>query len=356
VCDRDNCAVLANAVFGGQFGLQISGLCCRNYAFTCKSTETSTVTSISRAEASIAGFHFMVNFRQPFLANRLQDFWRAAHQLEHWLRDSCNPLGEVLVANGNRPKSLHYHGSRRPLAWRKWSLSSLAIQASCCLWSVTFPGQGEVPECYSPWSLHWFFLLWAQRILTFNIPRSELRSAGRRRSLQQCNCWQDCRISPGSEYASPLDALPLLCTFVPRGPSVEASNDEYPFATSPTPFEPASLPSHLSCWHFFLGAISTPLSISNSSPRLFQRSACCSLRHSLVALEIPATNLAAIREPSDSDLPSLCSLATHGQPIYERRLRLHGQDLRTFRCARILRHRATLMRRSYLPAARRALP
>jgi D-alanyl-lipoteichoic acid acyltransferase DltB (MBOAT superfamily) len=34
------------------------------------------------------GFHFMVNFRQPYLSRTLQDFWRRWHiSLSTWLRD-----------------------------------------------------------------------------------------------------------------------------------------------------------------------------------------------------------------------------------------------------------------------------
>jgi D-alanyl-lipoteichoic acid acyltransferase DltB (MBOAT superfamily) len=41
------------------------------------------------------GFHFMVNFRQPYLACSLQDFWRRWHiSLSTWLRDYLYiPLG-----------------------------------------------------------------------------------------------------------------------------------------------------------------------------------------------------------------------------------------------------------------------
>src|SRR5260370_33918125 len=41
------------------------------------------------------GFHFMFNFRQPYLALRLQDFWRRWHiSLSTWLRDYLYiPLG-----------------------------------------------------------------------------------------------------------------------------------------------------------------------------------------------------------------------------------------------------------------------
>src|SRR3981189_1544733 len=77
----DNCAVLANAVFGGQFGpsnfwLVLLG----TYAFTWQVYgDFSGYSDIARGSAQVLGFHFMVNFRQPFLANRLQDFWRRWH-------------------------------------------------------------------------------------------------------------------------------------------------------------------------------------------------------------------------------------------------------------------------------------
>jgi alginate O-acetyltransferase complex protein AlgI len=43
----------------------------------------------------LLGFHFMVNFRQPYLAVGLQDFWRRWHiSLSTWLRDYLYiPLG-----------------------------------------------------------------------------------------------------------------------------------------------------------------------------------------------------------------------------------------------------------------------
>jgi hypothetical protein len=45
--------------------------------------------------AQLLGFHFMVNFRQPYLATSLQDFWRRWHiSLSTWLRDYLYiPLG-----------------------------------------------------------------------------------------------------------------------------------------------------------------------------------------------------------------------------------------------------------------------
>src|SRR5204863_8725933 len=50
---------------------------------------------IARGSAQLLGFHFMVNFRQPYLATSLQDFWRRWHiSLSTWLRDYLYiPLG-----------------------------------------------------------------------------------------------------------------------------------------------------------------------------------------------------------------------------------------------------------------------
>ena len=48
----------------------------------------SGYSDIARGSAQLLGFHFMVNFRQPYLATSLQDFWRRWHiSLSTWLRD-----------------------------------------------------------------------------------------------------------------------------------------------------------------------------------------------------------------------------------------------------------------------------
>src|SRR2546426_5473799 len=93
----DNCALLANAAFGGQLGppnfwVVLIGV----YAFAWQVYgDFSGYSDIARGSAQLLGFHFMVNFRQPFLANRLQDFWRRWHiSLSTWLRDYLYiPLG-----------------------------------------------------------------------------------------------------------------------------------------------------------------------------------------------------------------------------------------------------------------------
>jgi D-alanyl-lipoteichoic acid acyltransferase DltB (MBOAT superfamily) len=55
----------------------------------------SGYSSIARGCAQLLGFHFMVNFRQPYFAENIQDFWRRWHiSLSTWLRDYLYiPLG-----------------------------------------------------------------------------------------------------------------------------------------------------------------------------------------------------------------------------------------------------------------------
>jgi alginate O-acetyltransferase complex protein AlgI len=93
----DNCALLANAAFGGKMGeptLPIVAL--GTYAFAWQIYgDFSGYSDIARGAAKLMGFEFMVNFRQPYLASSLQDFWRRWHiSLSTWLRDYLYiPLG-----------------------------------------------------------------------------------------------------------------------------------------------------------------------------------------------------------------------------------------------------------------------
>jgi alginate O-acetyltransferase complex protein AlgI len=86
----DNCALLANAAFGGHFGPPNTiTVLIGTYAFAWQIYgDFSGYSSIARGSAQLLGFHFMVNFRQPYLAQSLQDFWRRWHiSLSTWLRD-----------------------------------------------------------------------------------------------------------------------------------------------------------------------------------------------------------------------------------------------------------------------------
>jgi len=93
----DSCALIANAAFDGRLGEP--GLCSSLigiYAFAWQIYgDFSGYSDIARGPAQLIGFHFMVNFRQPYLATSLQDFWRRWHiSLSTWLRDYLYiPLG-----------------------------------------------------------------------------------------------------------------------------------------------------------------------------------------------------------------------------------------------------------------------
>ena len=93
----DNCALLANAAFTGRLGEpSLPVLAIGTYAFAWQIYgDFSGYSDIARGSAQLLGFHFMVNFRQPYLATSLQDFWRRWHiSLSTWLRDYLYiPLG-----------------------------------------------------------------------------------------------------------------------------------------------------------------------------------------------------------------------------------------------------------------------
>jgi D-alanyl-lipoteichoic acid acyltransferase DltB (MBOAT superfamily) len=86
----DNCALVANSVFNGHFGTPNGPvLLLGAYAFAWQIYgDFSGYSDIARGSAQLMGFHFMVNFRQPYLSQSLQDFWRRWHiSLSSWLRD-----------------------------------------------------------------------------------------------------------------------------------------------------------------------------------------------------------------------------------------------------------------------------
>jgi alginate O-acetyltransferase complex protein AlgI len=101
----DNCALIADAAFSGRMGpTTLPVVLIGTYAFAWQIYgDFSGYSDIARGSAQLLGFHFMVNFRQPYLATSLQDFWRRWHiSLSTWLRDYLYiPLG------GNR------HGERQ---------------------------------------------------------------------------------------------------------------------------------------------------------------------------------------------------------------------------------------------------
>jgi D-alanyl-lipoteichoic acid acyltransferase DltB (MBOAT superfamily) len=106
----DNCALLADAAFSGRLGEPcLPVLAIGTYAFAWQIYgDFSGYSDIARGCAQLLGFHFMVNFRQPYLATSLQDFWRRWHiSLSTWLRDYLYiPLGGNRHGEGKTYRNL----------------------------------------------------------------------------------------------------------------------------------------------------------------------------------------------------------------------------------------------------------
>jgi alginate O-acetyltransferase complex protein AlgI len=93
----DNCALLADAAFSGRLGeTNVFTVLIGVYAFAWQIYgDFSGYSDMARGSAQLLGFHFMVNFRQPYLSRSLSEFWRRWHiSLSTWLRDYLYiPLG-----------------------------------------------------------------------------------------------------------------------------------------------------------------------------------------------------------------------------------------------------------------------
>jgi D-alanyl-lipoteichoic acid acyltransferase DltB (MBOAT superfamily) len=85
----DNFAVLANAAFAGKLGHSTLATLIGAFAFAFQIYgDFCGYSDLARGSAQLFGFHFSVNFRRPYLAASLQDFWRRWHiSLSSWLRD-----------------------------------------------------------------------------------------------------------------------------------------------------------------------------------------------------------------------------------------------------------------------------
>lgn len=93
----DQCALIANAAFSGSLGQPSLGVVLLGaYAFAWQIYgDFSGYSNLARGSAQLLGFHFMVNFKQPYLSTSIRDFWRRWHiSLSTWLRDYLYvPLG-----------------------------------------------------------------------------------------------------------------------------------------------------------------------------------------------------------------------------------------------------------------------
>jgi len=105
----DNCGHLADLAFNGSLGNNGWATLIGCYAFAWQIYgDFSGYSDIARGSAQLLGFHFMVNFRQPYLAISLQDFWRRWHiSLSTWLRDYLYiPLGGSREGTGKTYRNL----------------------------------------------------------------------------------------------------------------------------------------------------------------------------------------------------------------------------------------------------------
>ncbi|GAC1679927.1 MAG: MBOAT family protein [Candidatus Acidiferrum sp.] len=169
----DNCANLANAAFSGKLGSDGWATLIGVYAFAWQIYgDFSGYSDLARGSAQLFGFHFMVNFRQPYLAISLQDFWRRWHiSLSTWLRDYLYiPLGGDRNGVGKTYRNLittmvlgglwhganwtyvvwgtihgvglclerlvfgHHKQHAPPSGWRKWGQCVLTFHAVCFAW------------------------------------------------------------------------------------------------------------------------------------------------------------------------------------------------------------------------------
>src|SRR5205807_1697124 len=136
----DNCALLVNAAFGGQLGppnLWVVLLGTYGFAWQVYG-DFSGYSDIARGAAQLLGFHFMVNFRQPFLAPRLQDFWRRWHiSLSSWLRDYLYiPMGGSRAGEWKTVKNLFLTMVLAGLSNFAWRPEYASAFFMLCLYSV----------------------------------------------------------------------------------------------------------------------------------------------------------------------------------------------------------------------------
>jgi D-alanyl-lipoteichoic acid acyltransferase DltB (MBOAT superfamily) len=237
----DNCALLANAAFGGQLGApNLWVVLIGTYAFAWQVYgDFSGYSDIARGSAQLMGFHFMVNFRQPYLSRRLQEFWRRWHiSLSTWLRDYLYiPLGGSVGGKWRTSFNLmttmilagFWHGA-------SWTYVIFGAIHGVVLTAERhiFPAKMEAGDAPQPSRFAGFFSLWAQRVLTFNVfclslaffRATSLKAAAQFLAGLSNFAWR-------SEYAT---AFFMLCLFtIPLflvDLLLEASNQEYPFANS----------------------------------------------------------------------------------------------------------------------------
>src|SRR6267378_6487704 len=238
----DNCALLANAAFNGHLGgpnlwIVLIGA----YAFAWQVYGVfSGYSDIARGSAQLLGFQSIVNFRQPFLSQRLQEFWRRWQiGLSTWFRDNLYiPLGGKARSEwrtrGNLLATMLAGG-----LWcgANWKFAAFGTMQGVIL-SVErflFPAKSKSTDAIPSLGSGSFLSVWGPRVLIFNLFCLTLvffRAPSITSAVQFLGglsnfAWR-------SQY---LSAFLLLCVFaVPLffvDLLLEARNHEYPFAEAP---------------------------------------------------------------------------------------------------------------------------
>jgi alginate O-acetyltransferase complex protein AlgI len=167
----DNCALVANAAFTGKLGgpnaavVMLGGI---GFAWQIYG-DFSGYSNMARGSAQLLGLHFMVNFKQPYLATSLQEFWRRWHiSLSTWLRDYLYiPLGGSRLSGAKTYRNLLFtmvlgglwHGANWTFViWGMIHGVGLAVER---LFNV---GSGELSALAKP-----IAVLWLQRMVIFSL-------------------------------------------------------------------------------------------------------------------------------------------------------------------------------------------
>jgi D-alanyl-lipoteichoic acid acyltransferase DltB (MBOAT superfamily) len=258
----DNCAVIANAAFNGDLGTTTFWVVLLGtFAFAWQVYgDFSGYSDMARGSAQLLGFQFMLNFRQPYLARRFQDFWRRWHiSLSTWLRDYVYiPLGGSSGPPSKTARNLLltmllaglWHGAN-------WTfvvfgaIHGVALAIERLVFSPTPSTGSTVVLRDDGWLSEW-----AQRVVVFNLFCLTLVFF-RAQSLAEAIHFLGglSNLAWRNEYAPALFMLALfsLPLFV-VDLALERTHEEYPFARIPYAYRTGLAATAILVLAFFSGA------------------------------------------------------------------------------------------------------
>jgi alginate O-acetyltransferase complex protein AlgI len=219
----------------------------------------SGYSDMARGSAQLLGFRFMVNFRQPYLSQRFQEFWRRWHiSLSTWLRDYVYiPLGGSSGPPSTTARNLLltmllaglWHGAN----WTFVVFGAIHGVALAIERLVISPAPLAAPAVArrdGGW-----LSVWAQRIVVFNLFCLSL-AFFRAPSLTEAITFLGglSNLAWRSQYASAfimlaLFSLPLFAVDL----ALERANAEYPFARFSYAYRTGAAAAALLVLAFFSG-------------------------------------------------------------------------------------------------------